>query len=409
MANFELTKRLATEEGGKIIFLVMDGLGGLPLQAEGETELEAATTPNLDRLAREGSTGLSIPIARGIEPGSGPGHLALFGYDPLFYEIGRGALEAAGIGLLLDPGEVAARGNFCTIDENGIITDRRAGRLPTDKGEVACATLQEIELPGVELIVREVKEHRFALILKGKGLNARLLDTDPGETGVPPLKARPEPEAADDPAAQHTADLINQFLAAAREKLAGHHPANMVNLRGFAHDPALPKFKDVYKLNAACVAVYPMYKGVSRLVGMDIIETTAHDEPLDEFERAIAIYDDYDFFFIHIKYTDSRGEDGNFDAKVAVIEQVDAALPALMDLSPDVMIVTGDHSTPAKLKSHSFHPVPTLIWAPATHMRDSVTGFGERACMGGALGQFPAVDLMQLALAHANRFKRFGA
>jgi 2,3-bisphosphoglycerate-independent phosphoglycerate mutase len=409
MANFDLMKKLATDEGGKIVFLVMDGLGGLPLEADGPTELEAATTPNLDRLAREGSNGLSIPIARGIESGSGPGHLALFGYDPLFYEIGRGALEAAGIGLIIGPGEVAARGNFCTVDENGIITDRRAGRIATEKGEAACATLQEIELPGVELTVREVKEHRFALIMKGEGLDARLLDTDPGEIGVPPLQPRPEPEAADDPAARHTAELVAQFLAGAREKLAGHHPANMVNLRGFAHDPALPQFKDVYKLKAACVAVYPMYKGVSRLVGMDVIETTAQDEPLDEFEWVAAHFDAYDFFFVHIKYTDSRGEDGNFDAKAAVIEQVDAALPALMDLQPDVLIVTGDHSTPAKLRSHSFHPVPTLIWAPATHMRDSVTGFGERACMTGALGQFPAADLMPLALAHANRLKRFGA
>ncbi|HEC23993.1 MAG TPA: 2,3-bisphosphoglycerate-independent phosphoglycerate mutase [Chloroflexi bacterium] len=409
MANFDLMRQLATESGGKIILLVMDGLGGLPLEVDGPTELEAAVTPNLDRLAREGSTGLSIPIARGIEPGSGPGHLALFGYDPLTYEIGRGALEAAGIGLEVRVGDVAARGNFCTVDENGVIVDRRAGRIPTEKGAEACATLQEIELPGVEMIVREVKEHRFVLLLRGEGLSPALMDTDPGKTGVAPFPARPVPEAADDPAAQHTAELVNEFLAQAREKLRGHHPANMVTLRGFATDPALPQFKDVYKLTAACVAVYPMYKGVSRLIGMDIIETTAHDEPLDEFNRVAATWDSHDFVFVHIKYTDSRGEDGKFDAKVAVIEQVDAALPALLDLNPDVLIVTGDHSTPAKLRSHSFHPVPTLIWAPATHMRDNVTGFGERQCMGGALGQFPATDLMPLALAHARRLKRFGA
>ncbi len=406
MANFDLMRRLSIDSGGKIVLLVMDGLGGLPLEQDGQTELEAATTPNLDRLAREGSTGLSIPIARGIEPGSGPAHLALFGYEPLEYEVGRGALSAAGIGIDVQPGDVAARGNFCTIDENGLITDRRAGRIPTEEGDAACQTLDTIELPGVELTVKVVKEYRFCLHMRGEGLSPDLLDTDPGKVGVAPLSAQ---VSVDSPEARHTADLVNQFLAQAREKLAGHHPANMANLRGFAGDPALPQYSDVYKLKAACVAVYPMYKGVSRLVGMDIIDTDAHDEPVDEFNRVADIWNDYDFFFVHIKYTDSRGEDGNFDAKVAVIEQVDAALPVLMDLQPDTLIVTGDHSTPAKLKSHSWHPVPTLLWAPATHMPDQVTGFGERECMKGALGQFPAPDLMPLALAHARRLKRFGA
>jgi 2,3-bisphosphoglycerate-independent phosphoglycerate mutase len=409
MANFDLTRRLAKDSGGKIILLVMDGVGGLPLQVDGPTELEAATKPNLDRLAREGSNGLSIPIARGIEPGSGPGHLALFGYDPLHYEVGRGALEAAGIGIALEPGDIAARGNFCTVDENGLITDRRAGRISTEKADVAAQALDTITLPGVEVTVREVKEHRFALRLRGAGLDPRIQDTDPLDVGRAPLPAQPAPEAADDPAARHTAELVNHFVSLASEKLKAYHPANFVNLRGFAGDPALPKFKDVYRLNAACVAVYPMYKGVSRLVGMDIIDTDAHDTPLDEFNRVADAWASYDFFFVHVKYTDSRGEDGNFDAKVAVIEEVDAALPALLDLNPDVLIVTGDHSTPARLKSHSFHPVPTLLWAPATHMRDYVTGYGEREAMKGALGQIPAADLMQLALAHAGRLSRYGA
>lgn len=406
MANFDLMRRLAKDNGGKIILLVLDGLGGLPLEVDGPTELEAATKPNLDRLAREGSNGLSIPIARGIEPGSGPGHLALFGYDPLVYDVGRGALEAAGIGIDLQPGDVAARGNFCTIDENGLIVDRRAGRISTAEGAKAVASLKDIRLPGVEVVVQEVKEHRFALVLRGDGLDPNIHDTDPLVVGEAPLPAKP---TVDTPQARHTADLVNQFVAQARERLKGHHPANMLTLRGFAGDPALPKFKDVYKLNAACVAVYPMYKGVSRLVGMTVIETDEHDTPLDEFQRVAANWERYDFFFVHVKYTDSRGEDGNFDAKVAVIEEVDAALPALLDLQPDVLVVTGDHSTPAKMRTHSFHPVPTLIWAPATHLRDHVTGFGERACMTGALGQFPATDLMPLALAHAGRLSRYGA
>jgi 2,3-bisphosphoglycerate-independent phosphoglycerate mutase len=406
MANFELMQRLTTDKGGKIILLVMDGLGGLPLMQDGPTELEAATTPNLDRLAREGSVGFTIPIARGITPGSGPAHLALFGYDPLVYDIGRGALEAAGIGLSFQPGDVLARGNFCTVDEQGLITDRRAGRIPTEKGAEAVASLRDIQLPDAELEVEEVKEYRFCLRLRGEGLDYRLDDTDPQATGVAPLPARP---LAGSREAAHTADLVNQFIEQAHKRLAGHHPANMLTLRGFATDPELPKFKDIYKLNAACVAVYPMYKGVSRLVGMDIIETDAHDEPLDEYRHVADHWDKYDFFFVHIKYTDSRGEDGSFNAKSEVIEQVDAALPALMDLSPDVLIVTGDHSTPAKLKSHSWHPVPILLWAPDTHMRDMVTGFGERECMKGALSQFPATDLMPLALAHAKRLEKYGA
>ncbi len=406
MANFDLMRRLAKHSGGKIILLILDGLGGLPYNVEGETALEMASSPNLDRLAREGSTGLSIPIARGIEPGSGPGHLALFGYDPLTYDVGRGALEAAGIGIDIQPGDVAARGNFATLDENGLITDRRAGRIPTEQGAKAVASLQDITLPGVDLTVREVKEHRFAVRLRGDGLSPDLNDTDPLEVGKAPLLAEAQ---VDSPEAKHTAELINDFVLQARNRLQHHLPANGLTLRGFAGDPELPKYGDVYKLKAACVAVYPMYKGVSRLVGMDIVDTTAHDTPLDEFHYVADLWDQYDFFFIHVKATDSRGEDGAIEAKAAVIEEVDAALPALLDLQPDVIAVTGDHSTPAKMKSHSFHPVPTLIWAPATAMIDRVNGFGERQCIQGALGQFPAPDLMPLLMGHAGRLARYGA
>ncbi|MBN1429577.1 MAG: 2,3-bisphosphoglycerate-independent phosphoglycerate mutase [Anaerolineae bacterium] len=406
MASFDLMRRLAKKQGGKIVMLVMDGLGGLPLEVDGLTELEEATTPNLDRLAREGSNGLTIPIARGIEPGSGPAHLALFGYDPLVYDIGRGVLEAIGIGMEVGPDDIAARGNFCTVDDNGLITDRRAGRIPTEQAAEVVDALRDIRLPGVELTIQEVKEHRFALRLRGKGLSSQILDTDPQVVGAAPLPAQ---VSANTTEAQHTAGLVNQFIEQARERLKNQRPANMLTLRGFSGDPALPQFQDVYKLKAACVAVYPMYKGVSRLVGMDVIETDPHDEPLDEFNHIAEAWDDYDFFFCHIKYTDSRGEDGSFDAKTAVIEQVDAALPALLDLQPDVLVITGDHSTPARLKSHSWHPVPALIWAPATHMPDRVTGFGERECMTGALGQFPAAELMVLALAHARRLDRYGA
>ncbi|MDL1899857.1 2,3-bisphosphoglycerate-independent phosphoglycerate mutase [Anaerolineae bacterium CFX9] len=404
MANFDLTRRLTTAEGGKIILLVMDGLGGLPMTPDGKTELEAANTPNMDRLAREGSVGLSIPVARGVAPGSGPAHLALFGYDPLVYDIGRGVLEAIGIGLNVGPGDVAVRGNFCTLDANGLISDRRAGRISTEEGAVRVQLLQDIALDGATAEVKVGEGYRFALVLRGEGLSDAVADTDPQATGVAPL-----PAIAEKPEGERTAALINDWIAQATRRLEGHAPANGLTLRGFATDPALPKYSDVYKLKAACVAVYPMYKGVARLVGMDEIETHMHDSVQDEFDHVARIYNDYDFIFCHVKYTDSRGEDGDFDAKAKVIEQVDAALPTLLNLNPDVLIITGDHSTPAKLRSHSWHPVPTLLYAPGTHMPDRAQAFGERECMGGALGQFPATDLMMLALGHAQRMQKYGA
>ena len=404
MANFDLTRRLATEDGGKILLLVMDGLGGLPLTPDGKTELEAAKTPNMDAIAKTGSLGMTIPVSRGVAPGSGPAHLGLFGFDPLVYDIGRGVLEALGIGLRVGDGDVAVRGNFCTLDENGLITDRRAGRIPTEEGEKRVALLQNIPVDGATVEVKAGEGYRFALVVRGEGLNDAVLDTDPQATGVPPLPAR-----AESPAGERTAAILNQWIAGALERLKGQEPANGITLRGVASDPALPKYRDVYKLKAACVAVYPMYKGVSQLVGMDIIQTDMHDTVQDEFNKVAEIWNDYDFVFCHVKYTDSRGEDGNFDGKVAVIEEVDRALPTLLGLNPDVLIITGDHSTPAKLRSHSWHPVPLLLHAPETAMPDRAVAFGERECMTGALGQFPAADLMQLALAHAKRFVKYGA
>jgi 2,3-bisphosphoglycerate-independent phosphoglycerate mutase len=404
MANFDLTRRLTTEDGGKILLLVMDGLGGLPMTADGKTELEAAHTPNMDALAKAGSLGMTIPVARGVAPGSGPAHLGLFGYDPLVYDIGRGVLEALGIGLRVGPGDVAVRGNFCTLDGNGLISDRRAGRIPTEEGEKRVALLQNIPVDGATVEVKAGEGYRFALVIRGEGLNDDVEDTDPQVTGVAPLPAR-----AGSPAAERTAAILNQWIAGATERLKGQEPANGITLRGVASDPALPKYSDVYKLKAACVAVYPMYKGVSELVGMDIIQTDMHDTVQDEFNKVAEIWADYDFVFCHVKYTDSRGEDGNFDGKVAVIEEVDRALPTLLGLNPDVLIITGDHSTPAKLRSHSWHPVPLLLHAPETAMPDRAVAFGERECMTGALGQFPAADLMQIALAHARRFVKYGA
>ncbi len=402
-------KPLLHHNGSRIVLLIMDGLGGLPLEPGGRTELETALTPNLDQLAMEGCLGQTIPIRPGITPGSGPAHLALFGYDPIENEIGRGVLEAVGVGLAVNQGDVAVRGNFCTLDAGGLITDRRAGRLSTAEAMPAIERLQHIQIPGVELEVRHVKEYRFAVVMRGPGLNPALGDTDPQETGKAPLAVEPsDPEGASAPLAGRAAQLFNQFIQEAHRVLADQPKANGITLRGFATDPGLPTYLDSYGLRAACVAVYPMYKGVSRLVGMDAIEF-AGETPADEFAAAARVWEDYDFLFIHIKKTDSMGEDGNFDGKVKVIESVDAALPQLMALRPDVLMVTGDHSTPAKLRSHSWHPVPFLLWAPAAHMQDGQSSFGERYCAAGGLGTFLAQEAMSLALGHALRLNKYGA
>ncbi|MFN2188344.1 MAG: phosphoglycerate mutase, partial [Candidatus Promineifilaceae bacterium] len=299
---------------------------------------------------------------------------------------------------------VAARGNFCTVDEDGKIVDRRAGRISSEAALPAVEKLNNIKIEGVETAVRQVKEYRFMLALQGEGLNGNIADTDPQRTGVAPLAAK-----ALTPEAEYTVELVNQWLAAAKEVLSDHEPANMATLRGFGQDPILPKFDDVYKLRAACIAVYPMYRGVSRLVGMDVIETGIHASPEDEFNLVAEHWNEYDFFFVHIKPTDSRGEDGDIVAKAAVIEEVDKALSVLLALEPSVLIITGDHSTPARLKSHSWHPVPTLLWAPASHLQDGTIAFGEREAQRGGLGHFAASDLMPMALAHALRLNKYGA
>jgi 2,3-bisphosphoglycerate-independent phosphoglycerate mutase len=401
MADLDLMHKLANRGETKILLLVVDGLGGLPLTPDGPTELEAARTPNLDALAARSICGMGTPVAPGITPGSGPGHLALFGYDPLQYEIGRGVLEALGIGFDLQPDDVAARGNFCTLDAQGLITDRRAGRIPTEMGARLCEKLRQIHLPDVEIFVEPVKEYRFVLVLRGEGLYDGLTETDPQQVGVPPLPVEPlRPEAA------HTAELLNQWLAEARKLLTDEHPANGCNLRGIAKDPGLPKMPEVYKLRCGAIATYPMYRGVAKLAGMEVLPTGETIE--DEVETLRQHWVGYDFFFFHVKKTDSRGEDGDFEGKAKVIEHLDAALPDILALEPDVVIVTGDHSTPAVWKAHSWHELPVLLWAK--HIRpDGVKQFGERPCMAGGLGHIRHPDLLPLAMAYAGRLAKFGA
>jgi 2,3-bisphosphoglycerate-independent phosphoglycerate mutase len=397
----QLTRQLHVKNNSKIVLYVADGLGGLPQQPGGMTELETAHTPNLDALAKRGVCGGSIPVQPGISPGSGPGHLGLFGYDPLQYLIGRGALEATGIGFELQNGDVAVRANFCTLDSAGNIVDRRAGRIASNMSVPLVHKLRDVKIPGVEVFVDPVKEHRFVIIFRGTGLRDKVNDTDPQRTGVPPL----DPVAADKES-DRTAEVARQFIIQARQLLADQPKANCLTLRGFAGKPALPSYEEVYGLRAAAIAVYPMYKGLARLVGMDIVgQPQTLEEQMALLEQN---WTKYDFFFIHFKYTDSTGEDGNFAAKVARTEEFDAAVPRITALNPDVLVVTGDHSTPSMLASHSWHPVPTLIVGKYCRT-DGCQKFGEAECLRGGLGQFEAKYLMTLALANAGRLAKYGA
>ena len=403
LSTHDLLRQLREPNKTKIVMLVADGLGGLPIEPGGKTELETARTPNLDRLATEGTVGLSTPVAPGITPGSGPGHLGLFGFDPLENDIGRGVLEALGIGVEVGPKDVAIRGNFCTIDAEGRVTDRRAGRIPTEVCEKLVAKLRAgVKIEGVETLVEAVREYRLVVRFRGEGLGDNVADTDPLSTGLHTL----EPQAGD-AASRKTAEVAAEFLRQAKEILKDESPANFLMLRGFARFPQIATMEDAYGLNPVAIAVYPMYRGLARLVGMTVVE------PGKTFADQVAVakqhWDQYDFFFLHYKYTDSTGEDGNFAKKVEMIEALDAELPGLIGLKPDVLIVTGDHSTPSRMKSHSFHPVPLLLWAPATGRPDLVTEFGERPCLQGGLGQILARHIMPLALAHANRLQKFGA
>jgi 2,3-bisphosphoglycerate-independent phosphoglycerate mutase len=397
----ELVAELREPSASKIVLLVADGLGGLPLEPGGKTELETARRPNLDKCARDGVCGLSIPVLPGITPGSGPGHLGLFGYDPLEYRIGRGILEALGINFQVGSKDVAARGNFCTLDASGKISDRRAGRPTTERCTAMVQKMRSIRIPDVEVFVEPVKEHRFVVVFRGEGLGDAVNDTDPQATGVAPLAA----EGRDEPS-QRTAGVVNEFIAQARKVLAGDAPTNGATLRGFARYPKIETMERAYGLKSAALAIYPMYKGLARLVGMDILD--AGSSLNDQIATMKRVWANYDFFFMHYKYTDSTGEDGNFPAKVDMIEKLDAALPGILELNPDVLIVTGDHSTPSKMRSHSFHPVPTLIRA-ALCRTDAVTEFSESACLRGGLGQFEAKHLMLLAMAHAGRLGKYGA
>ena len=380
--------------------LVVDGLGGAPHPETGKSELECARLPNLDALARRSAAGLTTPVAPGITPGSGPGHMALFGYDPVKYLMGRGVLEALGIGVDLGNGDVAARGNFCTVDDNGLLVDRRAGRIPTAESAPLVEMLDRIKVPNASLSLYPVQDYRFVLVLRGDDLRDDVGETDPQRNGAAPVVAE-----ALSPPAEKTANTVNAFVAAAREVLGSRDRANMVLLRGFSALPQLPDFGSSYSLNPAAVAAYPMYRGLAQLVGMKVLQTgQTFDDELDTLEAHFA---DYDFFFLHYKPADAAGEDGDFDAKVTRLEELDARVPRLLELQPDALVVAGDHATPAIMAGHSWHPVPLLISSGLT-TGDGIDGFSERACAAGSIGRIRATSVMMLALAHAGKLAKFG-
>ncbi len=400
MIDFPNIRDLCRSTPSKIVMLVVDGLGGAPHPDTGKSELETAGLPNLDQLATMSACGLTTPVAPGVTPGSGPGHMALFGYDPLKYLMGRGVLEALGIDVELADGDIAARGNLCTVDLDGRLVDRRAGRIPTAVSTPLVERLDEIELPGVTLSVYPVQDYRFVLVLRGDGLSEGVSETDPQQIGVPPVKA-----AAESDAALKAEQAINGFVDAAGQVLSGRDTANMVLLRGISQLPSLPDFGDAYRLRPACVAAYPMYRGLAKLVGMEVLPTgTNFEMELDTLESR---FTDHDFFFLHYKPADAAGEDGDFAAKVARLEELDALIPRLLDIGPDVLVVAGDHSTPSIMSGHSWHPVPLMVRSRLT-VGEGVAAFTERECGTGSIGRVPAVNVMMQALAHAGKLLKFG-
>jgi len=402
-----LYAELTLKTSAKLALVVLDGLGDVATREQGYlTPLEAANTPNLNAIAKDSAQGRMIPVAPGITPGSGPGHLGLFGYDPLEFQVGRGVIEALGLGLELRPGDVAARANFCTVDAKGIVTDRRAGRIDTAVCEKLCAMLAaKVKKVGdAEVIIKAGKGHRFVVLLRGKGLEGPLSDADPHREGLPVPKVAPL--NAKSAKAKKAAKLVADFYKAALPVIAKEKPANAFLMRGIAHQPHIPSFQDRYGLRPGCLAVYPMYKGLAQLVGMTKLE--GPQTIAEQFERYLAEYDNYDFFFIHYKYTDMYGEDGNFEAKRKAIEEFDAALPILLRKKPEVLAITGDHSTPCVMKGHSWHPQPVLVHS-ACSVSDKLDRFTETGANTGSLGVFEAKFLMRLMQANAKMFDKFGA
>ncbi|MFN3599695.1 MAG: 2,3-bisphosphoglycerate-independent phosphoglycerate mutase [Aquificaceae bacterium] len=405
-----MLESLVQKNDNKLLLIVLDGIGGLPV-INGKTELELAKTPNLDSLAKNSALGLHIPVDYGITPGSGPGHLGIFGYDPLEYEIGRGILEALGLGLQVEDTDIAIRGNYATAEKSDgklIIKDRRAGRIPTEENRRITQRLSEAikEIDGVKVFFSAGMEHRIALLLRFPNPlpegSDRIKDTDPQKEGLEPIRPVGLTEAS-----ERAAKVVQKLLEKVEEVLRDEPKANYILLRGFSQKPRMESFEKRFGLKACAIAVYPMYRGLASLVGMDLINFEGQSIE-DQIKALREVWQEYDFFFLHIKKTDSYGEDGNYQGKVKVIEEFDRYLPSILELKPKVLMITGDHSTPSILKGHSWHPVPVLLHSPYV-LGGTSERFTERECLKGELGIFPAKKLINLMLAHSLRLAKYGA
>ena len=394
--NFQTLTRYTDS---KILLLVIDGLGGLPHNQTSKTELESANIPNLDKLTQESTTGIATPIQPGITPGSGPGHMSLFGYNPIKYVIGRGVLEAIGSGIKLSKKDIAVRGNFCTIDNQGVITDRRAGRISDSDASKLIQSLSQIKVDGAHITIKHLKNHRFVLVLSGSDLNTDITPTDPLLNNLPINQA-----SSNSPQSRKTATIINKFTQLSLDILKNETLANGIILRGFSQNLSVPKISDVYHINPIGISLYPAYRGIATMLGMKVTNQGVDFSDLIKIVRNN--FNDFNFFYLHYKDTDSAGEDGDFDKKVFSLEKLDTFIPELRSIGFDVFTITGDHSTPSILSSHSWHPVPILINSNIPTSDESIH-FTELECKNGDIGRIHATDIMPLTLAYAKKLIKF--
>lgn len=411
-------------ENQKGLILIGDGLGDrLVPELGNRTPLEAANTPNLDRLAAEGETGLLDPIAPGVRAGSDTAHLSILGYDPYGSYTGRGPFEAMGIGLDVQPGDVAFRCNFSTVNADMTVMDRRAGRITEGTQELAQA-VDGLQIEDVTCLFKESIAHRGALVLRGPGLGVKVTDVDPHATGEKVWEAKAiDPN---DEASAKTARILNEFVKKTYDLLDGHpvnerrradgqYPANIILPRGIGPAPHLAKFKDRTGLSGACIVEVGLVKGIGKYVGLEVIDVPGATGGIDTDTEAIgnAVIDAFkrhDFVLCNVKGPDIAGHDRSAEAKITIIEKIDAMVQQIIDgvQNPLTIFVSGDHCTPVTFGDHTGDPVPCLFWGPATRP-DDVTEFGERACGRGSLSRINGQSIVPILTSLMGVQEKFGA